>query len=206
MSVRPPKRKRASTNGGASPPTAVFDYRRTTKRVDLLDDNTIKRLLITAAEMYSAFDRLIQIECKEKVAEELKRVRDFDWLSKDAWKTLNVTYAKIRDSHAYELSGEAYGSIESSFDIIRRDCPSSASSKTKENALETLRKIGKSICLSDGTIAYEVRKSGWTYDLSYTMKPIVKSLTDPEKRKLQPWYDNKLVELSRLAEGYDKLQ
>lgn len=201
-SARSVKRQRASTNSGPSPPTAVFDYDRTNKRIESLDNVTIRLLLITAAKSDSSVDRLIENECEKQAAQERAIVRDFDYLSENVWETLNNTYADMRDSHAFEMVGEASESIEECFDIIRRDCPLTASFKTKDSALETCRKIGKAICLSNGAIGHEVRNDQWNDNVSKTMMPIVESLTESELESLRPWCNEKLVELSGIAESY----
>ena len=75
-------------------------------------------------------------------------------------------------------------------------------SRQKEDALETLRKIGKSICCSNGFVGREIRK-GYQYDeaLESTMLEIGESLTYEESERLRPWRDDKLVELQRNADG-----
>lgn len=98
------------------------------------------------------------------------------------------------------MSGQAGNDIENCVEKIRRSCPKTASFKTKENALETLRKSGKSICLSVGVVGREVRKScGYQTTLISTMLGIAVSLADEEIERLRPWCNDKLVELQGIA-------
>ena len=197
MSSRPAKRNRSEIDTDAVDPSKLPEL------VDSMDPRTTANLLITAAKAYPDIASLVQQEVDRIAAAERAKVLDFDYLSKSAWKTLNVTYNRMKDSHAFEMAGEATRDVEGCFETIQRRCPQTASFKTKENALETLRKIGKSICLSNGIIGHEVRKdyqSGG--ELVPVMFQIAESLTEDEAERLRPWCEDKLVELKRLADGY----
>ena len=194
MSSRPAKRARTDSHTDAVDPSKVPEL------VGSLDPKTISQLLIAAAKIYPNVAFLVQQEVDRIAAAERAKVLDFDYLSKSVWKTLNVTYERLRDSHAFEMSGHAQNEIEDCIESIRRRCPKTASFKTKENALETLRKIGKSICLSIGVVGREIRKScGRHTTWISTILGIAESLTDEEIDMLRPWCDDKLVELQRIA-------
>ena len=114
-----------------------------------------------------------------------------------------MTYDRLKDSHAFEMAGQAAYDIEGCIKKIRTDCPKTASFNTKENALETLRKIGKSICLSNGIMGHEIRKNYCCGTaLVSTLLHIAGSLTLEEKARLRPWCDEKLVELQGIADAY----
>ena len=84
---------------------------------------------------------------------------DFDHHSKEVWYVLNKKYRKASGSTQYDLAGDAYGEITSGIDDIANQYKSHASFGTKCNAIETLRKICKSIALSDNSVTgHEVRK------------------------------------------------
>lgn len=197
MSTRPAKRKRSNADTDAVDPSKLPEL------VNSLDPRTTAVLLITAAKAYPDIASLIQQEVDRIAAIERAKVVDFDYLSKSAWKTLNVTYDRMKDSHAFEMAGEAAREIEECFESIQRRCSKNASFKTKENALETLRKIGKSICLSVGVVPREIRKDyGSGGELVSVMLDIAKSLTEEEAERLRPWVDDKLVELQGIADGH----
>ena len=127
---------------------------------------------------------------------------DFDYLSKDVWKALNVTYGKLRGARQYELAGEAQRVVVGCIETIRMGCATVASYETKLNAVETLRKIGKTICMSGNEVvgreiikAFESEKI-----LEDTVLAIVQSMTDDERGKLlkDPWF-NKLWQLIVLS-------
>ena len=197
MSSRPAKRNRLDTD------TDAVDASKLPELVDSLSPRRIANLLVTAAETYPDIASLVQQEVDRVAAAERTRVLDFDYLSKSAWKTLNVTYDRLKGSHAYEMAGEAAESIEGCIETIRTRCPKTANFKTKESALETLRKIGKSICLSSGVVAHEIRNDyGAGGKLVPVMLEIAESLTDEEMERLRLWCDDKLVELQGIANGY----
>ena len=198
MSVRPAKRARIDTH------TDDVDSLKVQELVDSMDQKTIANLLITAAKTHPDIASLVQREVDRITTAERVKVINFDYLSKSAWKTLNVTYDRLKDSHAFEMAGEAADSIEGCIEKIRKGCSKTASFKTKENGLETLRKIGKSICLSSGVVGREIRISYQSPQTSLvsTMLGIAKSLTYEELERLRPWCNDKLVELQGFAHGY----
>lgn len=205
MSTRPSKRPRAATNEAQSASTPAKPSLDTEHIVDLVNSfkaTTTKSLLITAAQSHPAVAQLIQHESDRLVRLESQKVIDFDHFSKSAWKALNVTYDRMRDSDAFMMSGEASGSVEGYISRIADQCPPFASFRTKQNALETLRKIAKSICLSVGVIPREVRNGGTTTTLLVeAMKAIIAGLSVGEKEKLQPWAEDKLAELEDIGES-----
>ena len=73
----------------------------------------------------------------------------------------------------------------------------------EENELETLRKIGKSICPTNGVVGREMRKSfGCQSTLISTTLGIAESLSDEEMDRLKPWCNDKLIVLQRFANDY----
>lgn len=197
MSSRPAKRARSNIESDVVDPSKLREL------VDCIDPKSIANLLIEAAKAHPDVASLVQQEVDRIAVAERAKVLDFDYLSKSAWKTLNVTYDRMRDSDVFEMSGEVAHSIEGCFETIRTRCPETASVKTKESALETLRKIGKSICLSHGVVGREIRKnysSGGS--LVPVMLDIAESLTDEEAERLRPWCDDKLVELQEIADRH----
>ena len=196
MSSRPSKRARLNTDADTIGLSNIPEL------VNSIDLNTVARLLITAAKAHPDIASLVQKEVDRIAAAERTKVVDFDHLSQSVWETLNVTYDRLKDSHAYEMTGEAARNIEACIEEIRTGCPTTASFRTKENALETLREIGESICYSNGIVGREIRK-GYQYSgpLESTMLEIAESLTYEDFEKLRPWRDDKLVELRRYADG-----
>jgi hypothetical protein len=165
---------------------------------------TVRSFLAAAAYRYSPIASLVLDEHRKIVEAQQAKVIDFDHYSKSVWKVINVTYSKLSGSRQYEASSEAIASVEGYIEAIGRDTPAHASFGTKKSALETLRKIGKTIALSTDVVAYEVRIQFQNEScLETTMLQIAKSMTEEERTEvLTDEFEEKLEELEGLAEGY----
>ena len=186
MAARPAKRARATTNGDIVPPlppptTVPSSSHQIPNLVWSLDAEPVFRLLIQAAQKHpdvaalvvAETERLDQIE-KARFELESRRVVDFDYHSKSVWREINMSYG----SRQYGQTGDAYRHICSAIQDIKDRCPTHASLRTKQNALETLRKIGKTICLSDGVIGREIQElfDHEGNELEETMTEIIEGL------------------------------
>jgi len=212
MTGRSVKRVRASSIGNSA--TTNSDPARSAKLpkiIDNLDEKTVRKFLLVAAQESPRISTLIESESSKLIKIESAKIIDFGYHSKSVWRTLNVDYTKgIKDSRQFEMSGDAYHEVVNKIEDIRDRCPDHASYVTKYSALETLRKIGKIIIMSsDSTLGSEVRKS-FSYDsiLEKTMQGIVKEMTTEERQDMarEPQEEilwiAKLKELEELAAGY----
>lgn len=175
-----------------------------------LDNKTVRDILLDVATKQSKVATLIEDKATRVRKAEQAKIISFDPHSKAVWKIINVTYSRLSGSKQFDASGEALHSILSKIKDIRDRCPAHANLSTKVNALETLRKIGKSIALSAGnTMAHEIRLSfRHNSILEDTMMGIVQSMTAEEREitSYEPHEDvtwiEKLEELKRTADGY----
>jgi hypothetical protein len=198
MATPPPKRRRVDPAG--KPELAYADGIH--HSVKALPMPTLQEILQSAALAHKdVAARLCEAAVRFMRSQQTTTV-DFDYLSKDVWKALNVTYGKLNGARQYDLAGEAQRVVVGCIETIRRGCATVASYETKLNAVETLRKIGKTICMSGNEIvgreiikAFESEKI-----LEDTMLAIVQSMTDDERGKLlkDPWC-NKLWQLIVLS-------
>ena len=209
MTDRPSKRARASLN--SDPTLAVPGALRLAKLpkiIDTLDEKTVRHFLLIAAQESSRISLLVESELARLKKVESAKTIDFGYHSKSVWRTLNVDYVKgIKDSRQWEMSGDAYQSVAREIADIRQRCPAHASYVTKYSALETLRKIGKIVLLSnDSTLGHEVQNS-FREDstLDDTMLEIVQGMSSEERGDMirEPqgemvWMD-KLKELEEMA-------
>ena len=172
------------------------------KGVARLPVQRLRDLVIAAARTYPSFMELIQDEVNKIDAEHAAKVVDLDYHSKTAWRVLNVEYSKLSGSHQYDRAWDAVETIEACFKAIRKACPEYASYGTKKSGLETCRKIGKSICLSDGVIGAEVRKSFQEANvLEETRMWIARTLNQDERdRLMNDEFGGKLKELVKLSD------
>ena len=172
--------------------------------IGALPVETIRSFLAAAAYRYPPIASLILDEHRKIAAAQQARVIDFDHYSKSAWKVINVTYSKLSGSRQYEASFQAAASVEGYIKAIGKDTPAHASFDTKKSALQTLRKIGKTIALSTDVVGHEVRIQFQSEScLEMTMLRIVKSMTQRERAMvLTDELEEKLEELEGLAEDH----
>ncbi|KAF1345041.1 hypothetical protein BDV97DRAFT_40151 [Delphinella strobiligena] len=88
---------------------------------------------------------------------------DFDHLSKEVWHELNTRYSGLSGSKQYDRAYDALGVVLDCVAEIGEQTPVHASFGTKKSALETLRKMGRSVCLSNSdVVGHEVYQAfGW---------------------------------------------
>ena len=206
MSDRAPKRKRAES---AITATAVRAGSTASKfncatAVAKLPEKVVRDLVLIAARTNPGFVDVIKAEVDRLAAERGAQVIDFDHYSKSVWKTINAEYRKLSPSHRYDRAGDAVKVIEECIEAIAKECPEDASFETKKNALETCRKIGKTVCISNSVIGDEVRKNfKYVPGVVTTMWPIADSLTAEERRRIiDGEFGEKLLELENLAIKY----
>ncbi|KUI59171.1 hypothetical protein VP1G_06419 [Cytospora mali] len=100
----------------------------------------------------------------------MQPVINFDGYSKSAWHALNDRKVlSLSGSHQYDAAGDVYDSI----------CGPLG---TKQSAIETLRKIAKTIILGEDTVGHEVRKElQCDSDIADIIIRILESMTPEEK-------------------------
>jgi hypothetical protein len=201
MSEHPSKKRQRTNTIGASvsvPTSHVLTL------IDGLPREIVYQALKSAAAAHKDVAELVLSQHARIVATERAKVIDFDHYSKSAWKVINVTYSRLSGSKQYEASFDAASSVQDDIKAIGKAATAHASYGTKKSALETLRKIGKTIALSTGTVGHEVQKQfQWDNSLEKTMLQIAKSMTEEEQAKmLTDEFEEKLVELEGLAEDH----
>jgi hypothetical protein len=205
MSAAPSaKRQRTSTIGAGAPagPNSIIEI---TALIDRLPEPAVRNLLINAALRHADIASTVQDLHNRAIVALRNRAIDFDHYSKSAWKALNVTYARLSGSNQYEIAGEAMSQITDCIEAINKATPEHASFGTKKSALETLRKIGKSIALGNADVlGHEVQKQfQWDHSLETTMLRIAESMSVEERNKfMTAEFEDKLLELERLGDDH----
>ncbi|KAK3647031.1 hypothetical protein LTR56_008197 [Elasticomyces elasticus] len=177
---------------------------------------TVRALLATAAaesiyvapQLQAAYDVVLAAQERARAMERAKVV-DLSHYSGEAWYALNIKYRSSKGSVEYDCAGDAFGDILGYIAQILKQAHPDTSYGTKKSALETLRKIGKSIVFASSTLGSEVRKQmGYDDSLSEAMKQILESMTIDERVKLSEETDekgdflSKVTELESSARGY----
>ncbi|KAI9737539.1 MAG: hypothetical protein M1834_009694 [Cirrosporium novae-zelandiae] len=200
---RPSKRLRADSIVAASSSGEEIPI---SQALELLSAAKIKDILILASKMEPAVGALIRAQYLEYRQEQQEKVIDFDHYSKRIWHTINSDFSGYSGSRQYHGSFEVFESVKSSIINIANQASTSVSSRgTRRSAIETLRKIGKTICLSSGdTLGHEVQKQ---FQSDHTWEDAVKDVVlamTPEERA---WIRNgdlwsKFQEVEGLAQDY----
>lgn len=110
-------------------------------------------------------------------------VTNFDHYSKSAWHALNDReLLALSGSRQYTMAGDVYGDICDCVNAIDEMTKDDAPLGTKQNAIETLREIARTVILGEDTVGYEVRKELQNDShISDVMIRIAESMT-PEER------------------------
>jgi hypothetical protein len=192
------KRQR-SPEVGATAISGAVDF---ISLLSLLPAETINKILIQAAQQHPDVGESVVSEYTKMLAAEQAKTIDFDKYSKLAWKSMNAKFSRASGSRQYEKSFEVSGEITDCINAISDATPAHASFGTKKSALETLRKIGKSLSLCEGgTLESELVKQ-WQMDnqLESTMMRIAQSMTVEERAAIMTKeFQDKLIELETLS-------
>ena len=204
MTPQGTKRRRTDDLGNSassSKSKARFDAEKAMAGLPL---GVLQEIISAALERHPDTADIVKRHVDKLHAANAAKVIEFDHHSKTVWKAINVDYKKMSGSHQHDMVPNVLETIVDCIRDIQDNCPWSASYETKKNALETLRKIGKTMCLSSNIIASEVRKS-FQYDiiLEETMMDIADRMTIKEKRGLSREFQDKLEELIKLSKKHD---
>ncbi|KAF2872298.1 hypothetical protein BDV95DRAFT_569443 [Massariosphaeria phaeospora] len=168
------------------------------------DGEELKTILLEIGYLQPAVAVRLRLAYEKIVQRERARVQSFDFHSKEIWHILNRKYASLSGSKAYNISGEVLHDITETIQGISDQAGALHSSfGTKQSGLETLRKIGKTICLgSNDTLGHEVLKmfgQGETA-LEDAMESIVQTMSDDERLKMCDVNDGRSTFLDKMEE------
>lgn len=90
---------------------------------------------------------------------QMRPVLNFDSYSKTAWHALNNrALQRLSGSRQYDKAGEVWSEISECVEAIGARTMADSPLRTKISAVETLRKIAKTVMLGEDTVGSEVRK------------------------------------------------
>ncbi|KAH8669619.1 hypothetical protein BGZ60DRAFT_407925 [Tricladium varicosporioides] len=114
-----------------------------------------------------------------------KTPKNFDSYSKDCWHTLNMKYRRISSSKQYNMMGDIIGVLDRSRETIMKKAGPEMRWETRRNALETLRKICKSIMLCDEQlIKHELMKDGMVLQaFADSMLELASGMSEAERER-----------------------
>ncbi|KAI3319257.1 hypothetical protein HD806DRAFT_509476 [Xylariaceae sp. AK1471] len=172
----------------AANPGPAYDY-----MLSQLDNTTVRLILTSLATVSPSTQAAITSAYEQQMRMIQARVINFDHYSKDAWHVLNTSeYCDLRGSKQFEAAYEAFTEVESCINAIGEETHPESPYGTKLSALETLRKIAKTVILADDTLGHEVRNEFQHNDcLAVAMLRIVRSMTVEEQRRAGATADEK---------------
>ncbi|KAI9694248.1 MAG: hypothetical protein M1820_009106 [Bogoriella megaspora] len=187
----------------APPPDSVYDA------LSYLDGPEILQIvytLLSHPDSRTLVLSLINGTYNAKRAAEQEEVVDFDHFSKSVWYSLNRKWTDPRGSKEYENAWHAYGEVTDAIQSIRGSSKSHTSFGTRESALVTLRKIGKSVILARDVLGAEVRKNFQCDDCFVSaMFSIAENMSPEDRQNIRNLdggeFVDKLEELVGLAKG-----
>lgn len=198
----------------AYPASAIPPYNLRTA-IDSIDHEQLKNYIYQLATIpyhsHSLVANWIYERHHEKIMAEQARVINFDKNSKNVWYELNVAHKRESGSRQYESAFDAHSYVCEVIASIETHVKYHSSYATKKSALETLRKIGKTICLTGDTIGSEVRKQfGHGDELDSAMLAILGQMSSDETEQMakeddgdgKGTFDNKMDNLVGLCESY----
>ena len=150
------------TTTSQDPPAAVTNAIR--ENIRHLEQQQINDILTKAAEYHQDIADMISEAVKEHRRKEETRVINFNFYSKEVWKSLNIRHKRTMSSMQWEVAPEVVNEIIEAVQTIVKRCTSFASPQTCLNGITVLRKIGKSTCLVPmNTLGGEVKKKKTDY-------------------------------------------
>lgn len=114
-----------------------------------------------------------------------KTPENFDSYSKDCWHTLNMKYQRLSSSKQYNMMDDILGVLDRSRETIMKKAGPETRWETRRNALETLRKICKSIMLCDEqVIRHELMKDGLALqEFADSMLELASGMSEGERER-----------------------
>lgn len=150
--------------------------------VDELDDATVRAVLINLATIRGSPSAQDAIQLAYHQIAQAPPI-NFDHHSKEAWHVLNSShYTRLSSSKQYDASGDALGEINECIREINTQTKANSPLGTKQSALETMRKILKTMLLGEDTLGHEVRKElQWDAEIPNAMKRILESMSAEDR-------------------------
>jgi hypothetical protein len=164
----------------------------------------VSRLLVDAAKQLPHIAHLICYEYDRVLEAERNRVIDFDQVSKSVWHLLNRKHSGYAGSNRVDISRDAEEGVRVMVNSIWQNVFPDSCFRTKQSALLTLRKIGKTICLSEGSLGHQLVQEIEDGDtmMEDAMTHVLTSMSSPELSLMfnDREFMEKMDELVKLAD------
>lgn len=125
--------------------------------VQKLTRDELEVVLLDAASSNERILSAIRRASEARQAIERAQVHDFDHYSKSAWYSINKKYDRHSGAQQFDAGFEVAAEIEEMFKTMADQTHAHSPLATKRSALETMRKILKSICLHRSEVGKVVK-------------------------------------------------
>lgn len=178
-----------------------YDLREYIETLHTIDKGfTVQDLLVHAATKDASTALTIRDLYNKHVQRQRAKIIDFDRYSKVVWHTIHPRFPQSRDSEQDDVVFEVLRDVTQIITKIGDKASAKFTSfATKRSGLETLCKIGKTICLSDYGLGYEVRKQ-FEHEtaLEDAMIDIVFTMNDEERVEMCAVSDGRSTFLQKM--------
>ncbi|KAF7629611.1 hypothetical protein F9C07_2287625 [Aspergillus flavus] len=174
-------------NASTQPANGAINSEELLRLVDQLSHDQLRDIVIKAAEAHSDVATHIKNTIEEMREKERNRVINFGSLSKSVWYSINVAHRKLKGSRQYDVAGDVWYEVLDTIKSIAQQCGPLTSLQARLNGLSVLRKIGKTICLSDNdVVGHEVQKQFQSdHSPEEAMIEILSTMSEGERRAIR---------------------
>lgn len=190
-------------NEGPSP-SAIHSDASLDTALDSFSAAELRQLLRLAVQKYPSLTSDITSEYTQKASVGASKTVNFVHYSNSVWHTLNSR------PHLDLIKGRPYADkavqrIANDMSSVATQVRKESSLITKKNALETLRKIGRSVCLATGVVGERVKDVlGSDKMFVDAMVKVADSFTEDDRRTL--WAGGSGTEIVKRLEQLDELR
>lgn len=184
----------------------------TKEALELLTDAELRTIVLDSAQQVPYVANLLLAKYDAKVLQEQQKVIDFDHHSKYVWRLYNREYARLSSSKQSEMAGNVLHAFLDSIATIRGSVHPQSSFGTKRSALETLRRMAKTLVMGacDELQSRVVKDFQGDPAFEDAMSHVIQAMVPSEREQMCKVNGGeileKLDELSELGEGHCVLE
>jgi hypothetical protein len=164
----------------------------------------LRQLLRLAVQKHPSLASDLTLESAQQSSHKASKSTNFVHYSNSVWHTLNAKQHSDPNKEHHQAN-KAVQKIANDIHTITSQVQLQSSLSTKKNALETLRKIGRSICLATGTVGETVKEVlGADTIFVDAVVRVAECFTEDDRRVL--WAGGSGMEIVKRLDQLDELR
>lgn len=172
--------------------------------LDSFSATELRQLLRIAVQRHPSLASDITSEYAQRVSLGASKTVNFVHYSNSVWHTLN-SKQYLDPAKGRQYADKAVQRIANDISSVATQVQRESSLVTKKNALETLRKIGRSVCLATGGVGERVKNVLGSDEMFVdAMIKVADSFTEDDRRTL--WAGGSGTEIVKRLEQLDELR